>query len=110
MPPDAATASAPAERVWLALKETGPIKAEPLNPYRYALALLTGDPLPPGSRLAWLVAGNYNASNLKNKRMWLWHMSGAALTIWLTRHWTTEQRVAKAAQILAPQSAAKRGL
>ena len=28
-----------------------------------------------------------------------WHLSGAALTVWLTRNWSTEQLVAKAREI-----------
>jgi hypothetical protein len=51
------------------------------------------------SLLAWVIARNYNGSHLKNRRMIFWHLSGAALTIWVSRNWTAEQIVAAAAAI-----------
>jgi hypothetical protein len=44
-----------------------------------------------GADAAWLVARNFNASHLARQGSAWWHLSGAALTIWLTRHWTPDQ-------------------
>jgi len=61
---------------------------------------LTNDTLPPGAHLAWLVARNHNQERRTDQRMIWWNLSGAALTIWLTRNWTTDQLVAKAHEII----------
>jgi hypothetical protein len=106
VPPVKAATSAQAESVWLTLKETGPIRVERLNPYGYALDVLTDQPVLPGTRVAWLVARNHNANKLTNSRMLWWHMSGGALTIWLTRNWTADQLLAKAHELLSAQHAA----
>jgi len=34
--------------------------------------------------------------------MAMWHLSGAALTIWLTRNWTLDELIAKAVELEAP--------
>lgn len=90
---------ADAKAIWSEFKEPGSMTVEPLSPYGYALALFTDLPLPPGAHVAWFVARNHNSENLKNRRMIWWHTSGAALTIWLTRNWSTEQLTAKAYEI-----------
>ena len=89
-----------AQGVWRKLREDGPIEIEPLNPYGYVLGLISSDRAPSGSKVAWFVARNHNGSNLENRRMIWWHLSGAALTIWLTRHWSRDQLVAKANELL----------
>jgi heme exporter protein D len=38
--------------------------------------------------------------------MLFWHLSGSALTIWLSRNWTTEQIVCKALEIKEKQKTA----
>jgi hypothetical protein len=95
-----------AQGVWLKLRETGPIEIERLTPHGYALALVTNDRLPSGAHVAWFVARNHNVNNLKNRRMIWWHMSGAALTIWLTRHWSADQLIAKAHELFRTSGAA----
>lgn len=90
---------ADAKTIWSEFKEPGSVSVEPLSPYGYAFALITNHSLPPGPHIAWFVARNHNAGNLENRRMIWWHTSGAALTIWLTRNWSTEQLIAKAHEI-----------
>jgi hypothetical protein len=87
------------EDIWQKLREHGPIVIEPLSPHGYILALVSNNSLPSGAKVAWFVARNYNTNNLKNKRMLWWHISGAALTIWLTRHWSQEQLFAEVRKI-----------
>ena len=56
-----------------------------------------------GERAARIVARTHNVSHLGNRRMAWWHASGAALTIWLTRHWTAEELLCKINEIRAQQ-------
>jgi hypothetical protein len=88
-----------AETLWRKLRNPMPIRVEPLSPYRYLWALACGEEsaLPPGTRLAWMVAKSHNTKNLKDRR--LWHPAGAALTIWLTRNWTTDELIAKGIEL-----------
>jgi len=82
--------------IWAKFREHGPIKVEPLSPHLYAYEIITDHSLPSGAHVAWYVARNYMKSNLKNQRMIYWHLSGIAFTIWLTRHWSTDQLIEKA--------------
>ncbi len=88
-----------AAEIWLELKETGPIRMEIMTPYSYLFFLILDGPNSPGSRLAWYVARDYNANRLKDKRMIWWHLSGAAMTVWLTRNSTVEDLLTKANDI-----------
>lgn len=93
-------------KVWHELKEKEQIKVEKLTPYYYVLLMLgirSTEPTP-GARVAWYVARNHNHTSLKNRRMLYWHLSGASLTIWLTRNWNANQLLAKAKEIQARQS------
>lgn len=89
-------------RLWSQLKEVGPIKVEKLNPYRYVMLLFGSESYESraGERLAWFVARNHNAENINDKRSIYWHLSGAALTIWLTRNLSTEQLLTNAQEIM----------
>jgi hypothetical protein len=73
-----------------------------LNPWTYAVSLVTDDAdlsSDDGSAAAWVIARNYNSNHLKDRRMTFWHLSGDALTIWVSRHWPAEQIVTAAAAI-----------
>jgi hypothetical protein len=88
----------------------------PVALYWIGLSNIDGRPVPPGSvasahddRAIWLIVRQYNSSHLKDRRMGMWHLSGAALTIWLTQHWTTDEAVvgaATAARLLKTSAAA----
>jgi len=84
-------------------RSTAPIAVHVLNPWTYAATLLPQDPkdlrADNGSSPVWLIARDYNYTHLKNRKMSCWHLSGAALTIWVSRNWTTEQIVTAAAAI-----------
>jgi len=82
--------------------EPQPLRVEPMSPHSflmslYALAHRSGDMFPPGTRLAWMIAAEHNARHLADHGWW--HPSGAALTIWLTRNWTTDELVAKGMEV-----------
>jgi len=64
-----------------------------LTPYHVIYSLITnnGVYLENNSKMAWGIARSYNNKNLEKKRMSYWHLSGAALTIWVTRNWNSDQ-------------------
>jgi hypothetical protein len=43
-----------------------------------------------GQLAAWQIARAHNSDHPVGGMGW-WHLSGAALTIWVTRHWSGEQ-------------------
>jgi hypothetical protein len=84
-------------------RSTAPVAVHVLNPWTYAATLLTQDPKDLrsdiGSSAVWLIARDYNYKHLKDRRMSYWHLSGAALTIWVSRNWATDQIVTAVAAI-----------
>lgn len=85
-------------------RSRAPIAVHALNPWTYAARLLnerTNDlRMDPGSHAIWLIARNYNYKHLKSRKMSYWHLSGAALSMWLSRNWTTDEIVTSAAAIV----------
>jgi hypothetical protein len=90
-----------AEALGQELRVPLPFKVEPLSPHSYLWAVLTNDSYGKvrDARLAWMVAGSYNVTSLQSRGHGWWHFSGAALTIWLTRNWTTDELVAKGIEL-----------
>jgi hypothetical protein len=95
LPTSAATAQERRD-IWQKVGGHGEPTIAAISPYRY-FSLSPEEQA--GVRLAWSVASNYNLEHLKYEGMFWWHFSGAALTIWLTRNWTTEQLLSKAVEI-----------
>jgi hypothetical protein len=89
-------------------RSPSPVSIHVLNPWTYAATLLNEDPkdirLDTGSHATWLIARDYNSKHLKNRWVSSWHLSGAALMIWLSRNWTTEEIVTAAADIARPKA------
>jgi hypothetical protein len=84
------------------LKTSSSISVQPLSPWSYARDLVTSGPSSSsnaGADAAWLIARHYNAGHLKNRRSLWWQLSGAALTIWITRNWSSDQVVVTAADL-----------
>ena len=80
------------------LRISQPIRSDPISPYSY---LFQGSDMSASTRMAWIIARAHNARHLTDHRYW--HLSGAALTIWLTRNWTSDELVAKAVELTAPR-------
>ena len=77
--------------VWMACREKPPMTVQPLNPWGVATRLLLSDlSANPGERTARQIARRHNIANPVGNSTW-WHISGAALTIWITRNWSAEQ-------------------
>jgi len=77
---------------WVQCREESPVAVRATNPWGVAGKFLFGNPLrtTPGERSAWRIASTHNALHPVGSNLW-WHTSGAALTIWITRHWSAEQ-------------------
>ena len=103
--PTAATHTATAEqldRLFKQLKIFQPVQIDPISPYTY---FLQGAHPNSSTRVAWIIARSYNANHLSDYRMSIWHLSGMALTIWLTRNWTQTELIAKAVELEVPIAA-----
>jgi len=83
------------ESVWRRARGTGTPNVIKLNPYTYFHH--AGEPGPHRASViaAWWVASEYLSDHKRYESMAWWHFSGAALTIWVTRNWSTEQILSK---------------
>jgi hypothetical protein len=88
-----------ADALWQGLRISQPVRLDPVSPYSYVQTLVVGDQkvLGPSARIAWIIARSYNVEHLTDHRAW--HLSGAALTIWLTRNWTSSELIARAVEL-----------
>lgn len=89
--------------VWKLAKGAGPLHVERLNPYGYAWRLAStplGRP-DPSETLAYWVSREYIWAQPERRGMGRWHLSNAALTIWLTRHWSAEEMASFLAPVVA---------
>ncbi len=77
---------------WQSCSEQMPVALAALNPWSVAASVVRGDyrHRSAGETAAWTVARTHNAEH-RGGNMWAWHLSGAALTIWITRNWSAEQ-------------------
>ena len=80
------------EAAWQRCRDRMPVAVEPMNPWRVAGRFLWGDPRhnKSGEIAAWQIARAHNSEHPVGTMGW-WHLSGAALTIWITRHWSAEE-------------------
>ena len=84
-------------------------KIEKLNPWKYTLIIINNEQqsLPEGTKLAWSIAKDYTSTNLKTNSNTYWHLSGTALTIWLTNNWTEKQIITKAFTVISQELSLK---
>lgn len=77
---------------WMRCREQIPIAVHASNPWSFAYKFMFADPLEatPGERASWRIASTHNSRHRSGDMLW-WHTSGAALSIWITRHWSAEQ-------------------
>lgn len=80
-------------RVWSEARGVGTPHVTATNPYLYAARLVftPGAATRPGELIAWQVASRYLMMHRRYRGTAWWHLSGAALTIWLSRNWTEEE-------------------
>jgi hypothetical protein len=79
--------------VWKRARGEGVPRIEAMNPYSFAIRLLAETDVrpPPDQLILWWVASDYLREHRRHKSMGWWHLSGVALTIWLSRNWTSEE-------------------
>jgi len=99
--PPASCHPTPTDRALLerTFRMSQPISIEPLSPWAYVKFILeddSRDAAAGGVAATWLVAQHYNAQHLEDRRSIAWHLSGAALTIWITRHWSSDEVICAA--------------
>ncbi len=77
---------------WTRCDEKTPVAVQAISPWGWAGEFLFGHTLEasPGERAAWRIASTHNLAHPVGGNLW-WHASGAALTIWVTRHWSPQQ-------------------
>jgi hypothetical protein len=82
---------------WSQCSENGPLFLESINPWQASYDLYKADlySARPGHRASWVVAKAHNVKHRKGG-MAEWHLSGIALTTWVSRNWTAEQLSATA--------------
>ena len=88
------------DEAWRQAGGEGPLVVEPMNPYGFVVALITRDRVRPGEELADWVARDHLVAQRAEGGMLGWQVSNAALTVWLTRHWSA-QELASAAYAIA---------
>jgi len=86
--------------VWKQARGDGTPHIETLNPCTYVIKLVKQDgSMTPGHAIVWQLASSYLLDHRRHKSMGWWHLSGAALTIWLTHNWTSEEILSAAAAL-----------
>jgi hypothetical protein len=108
-PSHAAVAPEDVEALLRTLRISQPLTIDRVSPHSYVWAVVRRDEraLGQGVRLAGPIANSHNADHLADRSMGAWHLSGAALTIWLIRHWTTDELIAKAIELEKAAAKAK---
>jgi hypothetical protein len=86
------------------LRMQGPIVIDALNPWTFIVDTFHEAQRLPSEharsvRAVGIIVVNYNSSHLRDRRMIWWHLSEMSLTIWVTRHWTTDEIITAAAAL-----------
>lgn len=88
--------------VWQQAGGVGESSVKAMNPYVVTLRLFS--PLvrraPSDELVAWWVASAYLIEHQRYQGMGSWHLSGTALTIWLSRNWSREELMTAGVQAL----------
>jgi hypothetical protein len=92
-----AVAAEDVQALWRKLRISQPVQIDPVSPYSY---IFQGAKPGASLRIAWIIARSHNVQHLTDRRYW--HLSGAALTVWLTRNWTSDELIAKAVELERP--------
>jgi len=97
-PPSELASAEQRSTAWQQVRGRGEPKIHALTPYSYLFDIAANAEQDPGKLAAWQVASDHLLTHRRNPGMVWWHLSGAALTIWISRNWTTEQILSNAAK------------
>ena len=89
--------------VWKLARGTGPLHVQPLNPYQlvWRFASRSSGKTDPSETLAYWVSREHIWAQPQRQGMGRWHLYNAALTVWLTRHWSAEEMASFMAPVVA---------
>lgn len=96
------------DEVWRQAGGEGPLAVAPVNPYGFLIALMARDRVRPGEELAYWVARDHLLAQPREGGMLGWHLSNAALTVWLTRHWSSQELATAACAVAAKRRSGQR--
>jgi hypothetical protein len=98
-PPAHLASAAEQQQVWQRAGAAEPPEAVVLNPVSYLLSASFQARPPEITAYAWRVASAHSRTHLQADGPARRHLAGAALTIWLTRHWRVEQLLSRIAEL-----------
>lgn len=90
-PPQALASKADQQALWQRAGCEGEPEAAVLDPVTYLLSASVQARPAPIVAFAWRVASEHQQSRPRPQGPLMRHLAGAALTIWLTRHWSVDQ-------------------
>ena len=91
------------QRIWNHARGVGPVVIKPMNPYGFVLDFFNGQMRPPaGEILPYWIARAYLPEHRLNEGNLSWHLSCAALTIWISRNWSAEEILTVASRTVPP--------
>lgn len=105
IPPASIASTEEQADVWVRVRGQGVPQIRELNPYSVLYSVASGAPQDAGTLAAWQVASEHLLAHRRFMGMSWWHLSGAALTIWLTRNWSTEQILSQASVVMRKDQA-----
>lgn len=98
-PPAQLASPAELQQVWQRAGAAAAPEAVQLNPVSYLLSATVQARPPEITAYAWRVASAHSRQHLRAEGPVRRHLAGAALTIWLTRHWRVEQLLTRIAEL-----------
>ncbi len=96
------------DEVWRKAGGEGALVVEPMNPYGFIIALMARDRVLPRERLAFWVSSEHLLAQPREGGMMGWHLSNTALSIWLTRHWSSQELATAAYAVAAKRRSGQR--
>jgi hypothetical protein len=98
-PPLALASKAEQQALWLRAGCEGEPEGAVLDPVTYLLSASVQARPAPIVAFAWRIASDHSQARLRHQGAFQRHLAGAALTIWLTRHWSVDQLLTRVAEI-----------
>lgn len=108
-PPAEVLPAAQLGQVWQRAGLGGEPVAAVLDPVSYLASAAVQARPPAVTAFAWRVASDHLRQEARTLGPLKKHLAGAALTIWLTRHWSLEQLLSRSAQLDPAAGAAVQG-
>lgn len=80
---------------WQRIEQTGELPQLPrFNPWSFTYHWLMSSE-PDGTFTLAILSRNHNRARMRDHRVASWHLAGAAMSIWISRHWSREQVLAE---------------